>query len=147
LSTISHGDDFIVPAHDFNEFGGGINYPGNDIAEEFLSVVSPKRFKIRIINKEKIKNKIIIDEKISNLKDLHYSFMKKLKKDVEKKWENQYKGMKNKAELMEQLYRAALEEIEYTKNGNRQTINTKFENNWEKYIQDLEYKKLKDWPF
>jgi len=147
LSTNSYGNDFTVPVHDFNEFGGGINYPDNDVAEKFLSVVNPNRFKMKIINEEKMKNNFIVNEIVDDLKESHQSNIRKLKKDIEKKWENHYEGAKNKAKLMEQLYRAALEEIEYNKNRNSESINIEFENNWEEYIKNLEYEKLNGLPW
>jgi len=127
LSTNNHRPNFIVSSHDFNEFAGGINYTNKETEEEFLSVVSPKRFRIRILEEQQ--------------ESYH-----KLFTAIERKYEDELNGMTNKAELMEQLYRASLEEIENINGKCPDDIEHEFENHWDVFIKHLTYAKKLGFP-
>jgi len=127
LFTNNHRPNFIVPSHDFYEFAGGINYTNKKIEEDFLSVVSPTKFKKRIIQEQQTK--------------IHEYFLK-----LTKDWEDKYEGIKNKAELMEKLYRASLEEIEILNGKCPEDTEHEFEKHWDTFIQYLLYAKKMGFP-
>ena len=110
--------------------------------EEFLSVVSPKRFKIRILEEQKEINEIKILKLGEEYKLLYYTKLLQL----EKKWEDELNGITNKAELMEQLYRASLEEIENINGKCPDDIEHEFENHWDMFIKHITYAKKMGFP-
>lgn len=127
LSTNNHKPNFIVPCRDFLMFAGGINYTDKETEEKFLSVISPIKFKTRIIQEERSK--------------VNEYFL-----ELTKAWEDKYEGIKNKAELMEKLYRASLEEIEILNGKCSKDTEHEFEKHWDTFIQYLLYAKKMGFP-
>ena len=106
LSTNNHRPNFIVPSHDFNEFAGGINYTNKETEGDFLSIVSPKRFKIRILEEQKEIKIETFETVSSSLRKLNYYILNKdlNKKEVEKKifkFNPNYKGIKSEKDGFE----------------------------------------------
>jgi len=142
LSTNNHRPNFIVPSHDFNEFVGGTLSTNKETEEEFLSVVSPKRFKMRILEEQEGKHNLdsqYIRESMQETYHIRFTAVKR-------KYEDRLNGMTNKAELMEQLYRASLEEIENINGKCPGDIEHEFENHWDVFIKHLTYAKKMGFP-
>ena len=142
LSTNNHRPNFIVPSHDFNEFAGGINYTNKETEEDFLSIVSPKRFRIRILEEQEGKHKL----ELQRIREIMQESYNKRFTAVKRKYEDELNGMTNKAELMEQLYRASLEEIENINGKCPGDIEHEFENHWDVFIKHLTYAKKMGFP-
>ena len=142
LSTNNHRPNFIVPSHDFNEFVGGALSTDVETEEEFLSVVSPKRFKIRILEELEGIHKL----ELQRIREIMQESYHKRFATVKRKYEDELNGMTNKAELMEQLYRASLEEIENINGKCSGDIEHEFENHWDVFIKHLTYAKKMGFP-